>query len=99
MRAIYDFKQGLTELLLKKRQNKEQVKDLIPQFLWHMNECLKSPVPAFQELGKTLRRWQEPMVRMWRFTKNNGITEGFHTKMEMLSRRAFGFRNFQNYRL
>ena len=38
-------------------------------------------------------------VRMWRFTKNNGITEGFHTKMEMISRRAFGFRNFDNYRL
>jgi transposase len=36
---------------------------------------------------------------MWRFSKSNGITEGFHTKMEMISRRAFGFRNFQNYRL
>jgi hypothetical protein len=34
-----------------------------------------------------------------RFSKSNGITEGFHTKMEMISRRAFGFRNFQNYRL
>ena len=29
----------------------------------------------------------------------NGITEGFHNKMEMLSRRAYGFRNFENYRL
>jgi len=36
---------------------------------------------------------------MWRFSRNNGITEGFHTKMEMISRRAFGFRNFHNYRL
>jgi hypothetical protein len=22
---------------------------------------------------------------MWRFSRNNGITEGFHTKMELLS--------------
>jgi len=36
---------------------------------------------------------------MWRFRKNNGITEGFHTKMEMISRRAYGFKNFDNYRL
>ena len=43
--------------------------------------------------------WSEEIVRMWRFTKNNGITEGFHTKIEMISRRAFGFRNFDNYRL
>lgn len=32
-------------------------------------------------------------------TTMNGITEGFHTKMEMLQRQAFGFRNFENYRL
>ena len=36
---------------------------------------------------------------VWRFSKSNGITEGFHTKMEMMSRRAYGFRNFENYRL
>jgi transposase len=34
-----------------------------------------------------------------RFTRINGITEGFHTKMEMISRRADGFKNFENYRL
>ncbi len=28
-----------------------------------------------------------------------GITEGFHTKMEMRSRRAYRFKNFNNYRL
>jgi hypothetical protein len=36
---------------------------------------------------------------MWRFTRSNGITEGFHNKMETLSRQAYGFRNFENYRL
>ncbi len=36
---------------------------------------------------------------MWRFTRNNGITEGFHNKMELIHRQAFGFRNFENYKL
>ncbi len=99
MRAVYDFKQGLMKLMLNKRINQQQAKSLVPQFLWHLNECLQSPIPAFQELGRTLRRWKEPMVRMWRFSKSNGITEGLHNKMEMISRRAFGFRNFENYRL
>jgi len=36
---------------------------------------------------------------MFRFTKNNEITKGFHNKMEMISRRAYGFRNFKNYSL
>jgi len=50
-------------------------------------------------LAETLRSWLEPIVRMWRFSKSNGITEGFHTKMEMISRCAFGFRSFENYRM
>ena len=36
---------------------------------------------------------------MWRFTKNNGIIEGFHRKMKLIQRRAYGFKNFSNYRL
>ena len=85
LRAIYDFKRGLIEILLKKHLNQAKVKDLIPQFLWHLNELLESPLPALRTFGETLRSWQEPIVRMWRFTKNNGITEGLHTKMEMIS--------------
>ena len=40
----------------------------------------------------------DEIARMWRFTRSNGITEGFHTKMEVLQRQAYGFRNFNNYR-
>jgi transposase len=99
LKEVYEFKTGLVELLLKKHQKRSETKGLIPQLLWHIEECRKSPLPRFQELARTLKRWLEPIARMWRFTKNNGITEGLHTKMEMLSRRAFGFRNFENYRL
>lgn len=99
LKEVYEFKQDLTRILLKKHLNQRDVKDLIPQFLWHLNECLQSPWESLQTFGRTLKSWMEPIVRMWRFTKTNGITEGLHNKMEMISRRAFGFRNFNNYRL
>lgn len=99
LEPLYRFKQDLMQLLLKKHQKRVQAKQLIPQLLWHMNECLESPWAPLKTFGQTLKDWIEPIVRMWRFTKNNGITEGLHTKMEMISRRAFGFRNFENYRL
>ena len=54
---------------------------------------------AMRKLGKTLDNWKKEIGRMLRFSKTNSITEGLHNKMEMLSRRAFGFRNFENYRL
>jgi transposase len=50
-------------------------------------------------LGQTLASWPSEIAAMWRFTRNNGITEGFHIKMEVLERQAYGFRNLQNYRL
>ena len=50
-------------------------------------------------LGHTLEAWTPEIGCMWRLSRNNGITEGFHNKMETISRVAYGFRNFENYRL
>ena len=41
----------------------------------------------------------DPILRMFVFPYSNGITEGFHRKMKLIQRRAYGFRNFMNYRL
>ncbi|MGL5742060.1 MAG: transposase, partial [Legionella sp.] len=43
--------------------------------------------------------WKDEVARMWRFSKSNGITEGFHRKMKLIQRRAYGFRKFENYRV
>jgi hypothetical protein len=61
-----------------------------------LRQCAFEPLTR---LAKTLQSWIEPLVTMWRLTKNNGITEGFHRKMKLIQRRAYGFRNFHNYRL
>jgi hypothetical protein len=41
--------------------------------VWQM---LNDAPAAFKKLGRTIRQWFEPIIRMWRFSKNNGITEG-----------------------
>lgn len=96
LHALYQAKQRLSTLLLKKTVNARKVKHYLPRLLALIRQFAMSPAKT---LAATLTSWIEPIVRMWRFSKSNGITEGFHTKMEMISRRAFGFRNFQNYRL
>ena len=99
LEVIYDFKQELTSLLLSKHQTARSCRYLLPKFLNMIRELLDSHLEPMKTLGKTLKSWVTEIVRMWRFTKTNGITEGFHNKMEMMSRRAYGFRNFQNYRM
>jgi transposase len=99
LQVIWEFKQKLARLLLMKQRTQRNVRPLIPKFLYYIRALKESPFENLAILGKTLESWSEEIVRMWRFTKSNGITEGFHNKMEMISRRAFGFRNFENYRL
>jgi transposase len=99
MEAVYNFWQQLGRLLRLKSRTARHCRYLIPVFLMWIRQLRSSGFAPLRLLGETLESWQEEIVRMWRFTKNNGITEGFHNKMEMISRRAFGFRNFENYRL
>lgn len=97
--AIYQFKRQLQRVLMKKTMKAKQCKRVIPIFLKMIKSLKESPFKRLVTLGKTLYQWREEVVRMWRFTKNNGITEGFHRKMKLIQRRAYGFRNFENYRL
>jgi len=96
LKALYFAKQQLNGFLTLRMTHRERASKMLPKFLALIRQFEQSPAKA---LANTLISWLEPIVRMWRFSKSNGITEGFHTKMEMLSRRAYGFRNFENYRL
>jgi transposase len=97
--TIYQFKQQLHRVLMKKTMQAKRCKRIIPVFLKMITALKQSPFKRLVSLGKTLYQWKEEVVRMWRFSKNNGITEGFHRKMKLIQRRAYGFRNFENYRL
>ena len=99
LEVIYRFKQRLSYLLLKKHRTRRQCQVLIPRLLKAIYELRQARLAQLVALGQTLSSWSNEIVAMWRFTRNNGITEGFHTKMEVLQRQAYGFRNFQNYRL
>ena len=96
LKVMYEAKQQLNQLLLLKTLTRKRAKRSLPKLLALIEQLSASPLHS---LANTLTSWLEPIVAMWRFSKSNGITEGFHTKMEMMSRRAFGFRNFKNYRL
>lgn len=96
---VYQFKQKLCELLGQSSKRKNELRPLVYEFLKMIKELKHTSLEPLRTLGETLDNWKEEIGRMLRFSKSNGITEGFHTKMEMLSRRAFGFRNFNNYRL
>lgn len=97
--AVYDFLHDLNDLLRLKRQTSLQCREHVANFLNKINKLKEICFHPLQSLGKTLYTWREEIARMFRFSKNNGITEGFHRKMKLIQRRAYGFRNFESYRL
>src|SRR5262249_43919430 len=99
LREIYRFKQRLCYLLLKKHRTRKQCEPLARRFVKALYELSQAGLAQLVQLGQTLASWSNEIATMWRFTRNNGITEGFHNKMETISRQAYGFRNFNNYRI
>jgi len=99
LREIYYFKQRLNSLMIEKHHTKRSARPLAKEFLQMIEQLKQTDIAELKTLGNTLNSWKEEIARMWRFTKTNSILEGLHNKMEMLSRRAFGFRKFENYRI
>jgi transposase len=99
LEPIYQLKERLCALLCRRSQTKAQCPALVAQLLGFIQTLTTSGFELAKTLAKTLSDWREEIARMWRFTRNNGITEGFHRKMKLIQRRAYGFRNFSNYRL
>ena len=97
--AIYEFKQRLCTLLRHKQLSRRHCQRLLPDLLGAIDQLRQSGLAQLVTLGETLFAWRLEIATMWRFTRNNGITEGFHNKMELISRQAYGFRNFLNYRM
>ena len=99
VKAAYDFKTRLCELLNIKTLTQRISKKPLQELREMIDQLTHTAHETWRTLGRTLRTWFTPIIRMWRFTRNNGITEGFHRKMKLIQRRAYGFRNFENYRL
>jgi transposase len=76
LKAIYEFKQRLCRILLHKHCTVRKCRQLAREFLKAVDELIHSKLGPLVVLGETLRSWQEEIATMWRFTKNNGITEG-----------------------
>ena len=68
----YEFKERLCGLLNKKSQTAKQCRDNIRK-LKEMMKIMRYEAPTeFGKLAETISKWFAPIIRMWRFTKNNG---------------------------
>jgi len=98
LEALYDFKNEIYTLLMQRGVQKKQMREIIEKYFEIIKLLKNSGFYPLISLAKTFESWQEEILRMLRFSRSNACTEGFHNKMEKISRVAYGFRNFKNYR-
>ena len=53
----------------------------------------------FPDFRKTLLNWLDKITNYFRQRTTSSIVEGINNKIKLIKRRAFGFRNFENFRL
>ena len=54
---------------------------------------------ALQAFTKTIANWRERILNYFDGRHSNGFAEGVNLKIKLISRRAFGYRNFESFRL
>ena len=64
---------------------------------WLIVFCENSHSKYTQDFGGTLTRWQQYILNHFVRRSTSAFTEGVHTKIKMIKRMSFGFRNIQNY--
>jgi transposase len=50
-----------------------------------------------ESLRRTLKRWRTEIINYFISRTTNGFTEGCHTKIKLMKRVSYGFRNIDNY--
>lgn len=56
-------------------------------------------VPELQSLRKTLMSWMTEILNYFENKLTNARTEGFNNVAKQVQKRAYGYKNFNNYRL
>lgn len=58
-----------------------------------------SGLKALQPFVKTIGNWRERILNYFEGRHSNGFAEGVNLKIKLINRRAFGYRNFDSFRL
>jgi transposase len=88
----YFIKEKVRDFYKLKNKKKASVK--LAQIIMF---CETSNSNYLKNLGRTFRRWREYILNYFNKYSTNAFTEGVHTKIKMMKRVSFGFRNVNHY--
>ena len=64
-----------------------------------MDQMAHTKLPEIKTLRKTMLKLSEEILNYFKTKITNARTEGFNNLAKLYQKRAFGYKNFENYRL
>ena len=64
-----------------------------------MDQMAHTKLPEIKTLRRTMLKWSEEILNYFKTKITNARTEGFNNLAKLYQKRAFGYKNFENYRL
>jgi transposase len=91
--------------LKRMHELKEEIKKIFEQTnnwltgLFKLGIWLASAKKYFPASQNTIIRWLDEIIAYFDNRTTSGIVEGINNKLKLIKRSAYGFRNFENYRI
>jgi transposase len=75
----------------------DNVEDAASFLDYYKELVIESQIPELQSFCKTIDNWREYILNYYTFKITNGPTEGLNSKIKTIKRRAYGYRNSDNF--
>ena len=86
-------------------QLKEEIRQIFSQTedwlagLFQLGRWLSEAKKYFPNSQNTIIRWLDEIIAYFDHRTTSGVIEGINNKLKLIKRSAYGFRNFENYRI
>lgn len=86
------------QLKEKFRQVFEQSQEWV-EGLFNLSDWLQEATELFPDSCRTIKNWIGEIIAYFDNRTTQGVVEGINNKLKLIKRRAYGFRNFNNFQL
>ena len=95
----------VSSTLKSRHKLKEEIRRIFEQAnnwlvgLWQLGRWLSGAKKYFPDSQNTIIRWLDEIIAYFDYKTTSDVVEGINNKLKLIKRSAYGFRNFENFRV
>lgn len=95
LKTCYDLKERF-RAIFNETENREEARKKLYTWIF---DVIKSDLEEYYAFVKTLLNWEENIINYFLNRLSSGFVEGVNSKIKLIKRKAFGYVNFENFKI